>query len=171
MSILLTNVKNKDFNVNDLNRINIQNINNKDIGYNKSINDINQIYFIDEDNKGYEWNIQNKNTNETNKQCINEQSKNKQSRNSIDIIDIIDIIDFPISLDDLENTYSEIEKILKKAFENDEFVNIVVDTSFIGYIILEIAIKKFKFKNSYIFENGKFKHSHPCSCESDYMGV
>ncbi|WP_157077663.1 hypothetical protein [Methanobrevibacter curvatus] len=51
------------------------------------------------------------------------------------------------------------------------FVNIIVDTSFLGYVILEIAIKKFNVEESFIFENGKITPSHPCNCESDYMGI
>jgi hypothetical protein len=48
--------------------------------------------------------------------------------------------------DNLENTYNNIEEILKKAFYSDEFVNIIIYTNFIVYIILKIAIKKFKLK-------------------------
>lgn len=76
-----------------------------------------------------------------------------------------------ISMDkDMNDIYDEITNIIKDLIKKKDFINVVVDTSFLGYILLEILIKKFDITDVFLFENGKLKKAHPCSCGSDYIG-
>ncbi|MDR3291236.1 MAG: hypothetical protein LBT10_03710 [Methanobrevibacter sp.] len=84
-----------------------------------------------------------------------------------DIIVNSDII--PIN-DDMNDTYSKITVIVKNLVGRKDFIDVIVDTSFLGYLLLEVFIKKFDITDVFLVENGKLKIAHPCSCGSDYIG-
>jgi hypothetical protein len=78
---------------------------------------------------------------------------------------------FIISMDDdMETIYDKITSIIQNLINKKEFINVIVDTSFLGYIILEILIKKFNIIDVFILENEKLTKAHPCGCDSDYIG-
>jgi len=82
-----------------------------------------------------------------------------------------DIKKFQISLSrNMEDVYDEITDIITEIVEKKEFINVIVDTSFLAYIILEILIKKFDITEVFIIENNQLKKAHPCGCDASYMG-
>ncbi|KZX16002.1 hypothetical protein MBCUT_11380 [Methanobrevibacter cuticularis] len=78
---------------------------------------------------------------------------------------------FEIAMDEeMEEVYSNINKIIKDILDKKEFVNVIVDNSFLAYIILEILIKNFNITDVFILENDELKKAHPCGCGPEYMG-
>ena len=83
----------------------------------------------------------------------------------------IKVNEFKIDMaEDMEEVYTNVNQIIKEILGKKEFVNVIVDTSFLAYIILEILIKNFKITDVFILENGKLEKAHPCGCTPDYMG-
>ena len=78
---------------------------------------------------------------------------------------------FKIAMEeDMGEVYENINQIIKDVLDKKEFVNVIVDTSFLAYIILEILIKKFDITNVFILEESGLKKAHPCGCGEEYMG-
>jgi len=78
---------------------------------------------------------------------------------------------FKISMDkDMEEVYTNINQIIKDILDKKEFINVIVDTSFLAYIILEILIKNFDIIDVFILENNELKKAHPCGCSPEYIG-
>ncbi|MDR3222743.1 MAG: hypothetical protein LBT66_03250 [Methanobrevibacter sp.] len=71
---------------------------------------------------------------------------------------------------DMDEIYNKITTIVKNLVDRKEFMDVIVDTSFLGYLLLEVLIKKFDITDVFLIENEKLKKAHPCSCGSDYMG-
>jgi len=61
---------------------------------------------------------------------------------------------FKIAMDkDMEEVYTNINKVIKDILDKKEFISVIVDTSFLAYIILEILIKNFNITDVFILEN------------------
>ena len=83
----------------------------------------------------------------------------------------IKVNNFKIDINkDTDNVYNEITQIIKDILDKKEFINVIVDTSFLAYIILEILIKNFNITDVFILENNELKKAHPCGCQADYRG-
>ena len=83
----------------------------------------------------------------------------------------IKVNNFKIAMDeDMEEVYKSINKIIKDILDKKEFVNVIVDTSFLAYIILEILIKNFDITDVFILKNNRLEKAHPCGCRPEYMG-
>ncbi len=70
----------------------------------------------------------------------------------------------------MEEVYNNISQIIEDILDKKEFIDVIVDTTFLGYIILEILIKKFDITNIFILKDGELEKAHPCRCKPDYMG-
>jgi len=78
---------------------------------------------------------------------------------------------FKVGMDkDMEEVYTTINQIIKDILDKKEFMHVIVDTSFLAYIILEILIKNFKITDVFILENDELKKAHPCGCGPEYIG-
>ena len=71
----------------------------------------------------------------------------------------------------MEEVYRNINRIIEDILDKKEFVNVIVDTSFLAYIILEILIKNFNITDVFILENNKVQKAHPCGCGPEYMDI
>jgi hypothetical protein len=146
MVILLTNIKNLNKNI-----IN-ESVNQLNFNYNlKKLEQIKEIVYLKD------------------KDLKNNDLDNK----TIDYSNLKDITinKSIISMDeDMETIYDKITSIIQNLIDKKEFINVIVDTSFLGYIILEILIKKFNIVDVFILENGKLTKAHPCGCDADYIG-
>jgi len=82
----------------------------------------------------------------------------------------IKVNNFKIAMDEeMEEVYRNINRIIEDILDKKEFVNVIVDTSFLAYIILEILIKNFNITDVFILENNKLKKAHPCGCDPEYI--
>ena len=109
-----------------------------------NINDlkIDNIIYISEDLENPEWNLEN-----------------------------TPLIKYYLDKEKIDDLYGELEFIMGSWIGDGEFTDIIVDTSFIAYAILEIAIKKFDITEVYMLKNGKLEKGHPCECAPDTMGL
>jgi hypothetical protein len=105
--------------------------------------DIKEIFYIQQDSKIPKWDLQDLTTTK-----------------------------YEINMDNPINTiYDELVPIIGNVFEKGEFVNVIVDNSFLAYAILEIVMKKFEVTEVFILDHGKLKEGHPCSCNEDTIGI
>jgi hypothetical protein len=72
--------------------------------------------------------------------------------------------------DDMEEVYNDISGIIQDIIDKKEFINVIVDTNFLGYLILEVLIKKFNITDVFILKNKKLEKAHPCGCGEESMG-
>ncbi|MEA4956533.1 hypothetical protein SDC9_07668 [bioreactor metagenome] len=70
----------------------------------------------------------------------------------------------------MEEVYSNINKIIEDILNKKDFLNVIVDTSFLAYLILEVLIKNFDITDVFILDEGELKKAHPCGCGPEYMG-
>jgi hypothetical protein len=85
--------------------------------------------------------------------------------------DNVSIDTIMISMDNvMDEVYNKVTMFIGDLIKRKDFINVVVDTSFLGYVILEVLIKKFDIVDVFLVENGELKKAHPCSCGSDYIG-
>ena len=79
---------------------------------------------------------------------------------------------FKVDMDkDIEEVYKNINQIIEDILKKKEFLNVIVDTSFLAYIILEILIKKFDITEVFILDNNELKKAHPCGCGEESIGI
>ncbi|MBZ9570653.1 hypothetical protein KQY27_03720 [Methanobrevibacter sp. TMH8] len=83
----------------------------------------------------------------------------------------INVNNFKIDMNkDMDEVYDIITQIIEDILDKKEFIDVIVDTSFLAYLILEVLIKKFDIIDVFILENNKLKKAHPCGCGEEYMG-
>ena len=104
--------------------------------------ELNEIFLLNEETSKQEWNFEN-----------------------------IKVNKFLIAMDkDMEDVYENINNIIEDILEKKEFINVIVDTSFLGYIILEILIKNFNISDVFILDGNQLNKAHPCGCGSENLG-
>lgn len=72
---------------------------------------------------------------------------------------------------DIEELHDNINKIIENSLDKKDFSNVILDTSFLAYIILEILIKNFNITDVLILENGKLEKAHPCECGQNILTI
>lgn len=70
----------------------------------------------------------------------------------------------------MDEVYKNINQIIEDILDKKQFINVIVDTTFLAYLILEVLIKNFNITDVFILENNKLKKAHPCGCEPEYKG-
>ncbi|OQD58187.1 hypothetical protein MBBAR_26c00160 [Methanobrevibacter arboriphilus JCM 13429 = DSM 1125] len=78
---------------------------------------------------------------------------------------------FRINIDkNMDEVYNNINQIIEDILDKKQFINVIVDTTFLAYLILEVLIKNFNITDVFILENNKLKKAHACGCEPEYKG-
>ncbi|KZX10252.1 hypothetical protein [Methanobrevibacter filiformis] len=84
----------------------------------------------------------------------------------------VNISKYELNMENIDKFYKELENIMEPPIKDKNiFVNIIVNTNFLAYAILEIAIKKFNVQEVFIINNGKLEKGHPCGCAPETMGI
>ncbi|BBL61077.1 hypothetical protein MARBORIA2_16870 [Methanobrevibacter arboriphilus] len=87
------------------------------------------------------------------------------------IFDNIKVNKFEIDINkDMDEVYNDINQIIEDILDKKQFIDVIVDTSFLAYLILEVLIKNFKITDVFMLENNKLTKAHPCGCEPEYKG-
>ncbi|MCL2115740.1 MAG: hypothetical protein FWH29_05920 [Methanobrevibacter sp.] len=77
----------------------------------------------------------------------------------------IPVIKYDIALEDeTEKIYEEIANVLDPLFDKRDYIQVIVDTSILGFYILDV-IKKFNVKEVFIAKDGELERIQACICE------